>query len=118
MQKWIHATTGNLETDRDAYFAGLRSFLIRQAFNLREGQRRKDWYLSPRLRGEEPIEGPLKGRICDIDKLGDNFFEALGCDIETGVPLPELFDLVEGLDFVKNDLYPPAGDDAPQEAES
>lgn len=106
MQKWIHACTGLLESDRDAYYTGIRSFLIRQAFNLREGQRRKDWYLSPRLRGEEPIEGPLKGNKCDVDKLGDNFFEALGCDIDTGVPLPQLFDLVEGLDFVKNDLYP------------
>lgn len=106
MQKWIHACTGNLETEREEYYAGVRSFLIRQAFNLREGQRRKDWYLSPRLRGEEPITGPLAGRKCDIDKLGDNFFEALGCDIDTGVPLPELFDLVEGLDFVKEDLYP------------
>ncbi len=107
MQKWIHAATGNLETERDYYITGLRSFLIRQAFNLREGQRRKDWYLSPRLRGEEPIEGPLKGRKCDVDKLGDNFFEALGCDIETGVPLPQVYDLVGSLDFVKNDLYPP-----------
>ncbi|MDO5138423.1 MAG: aldehyde ferredoxin oxidoreductase C-terminal domain-containing protein, partial [Oscillospiraceae bacterium] len=94
MQKWIYAATGLLGDERSYYFAGLRSFLIRQAFNLREGQRRKDWYLTPRLRGEEPIEGPLKGRKCDVDKLGDNFFEALGCDIDTGVPLPQLYDLV------------------------
>ena len=110
MQKWIHACTGNLGTARDAYYAGIRSFLIRQAFNLREGQRRKDWYLSPRLRGEEPMEGPLEGRRCDVDKLGDNFFEALGCDVDTGVPLPALLDLVEGLDFVRADLYPPKED--------
>ena len=106
MQKWIYAATGFLGDERSYYFAGLRSFLIRQAFNLREGQRRKDWYLSPRLRGEEPIGGPLKGRKCDVDKLGDNFFEALGCDIDTGIPLPQLYDLVKGLDFVKADLYP------------
>ena len=105
MQKWIYAVSGLLGTEREAYFTGMRSFLIRQAFNLREGQRRKDWYLSPRLRGEEPIGGPLKGRKCDVDKLGDNFFEALGCDLETGVPLPQVYDLVEGLDFVKEDLY-------------
>ncbi len=109
MQKWIHAATGFLGTEEEYYIAGMRSFLIRQAFNLREGQRRKDWYLSPRLRGEEPIEGPLKGRICDIDKLGDNFFEALGADLETGVPRPEVYDMVGGLDFVKNDLYPSEG---------
>ena len=114
MQKWIHACTGLIESDREAYYTGIRSFLIRQAFNLREGQRRKDWYLSPRLRGEEPMEGPLKGRKCDVEKLGDNFFEALGCDIDTGVPLPELLDLVEGLEFVKKDLYPDP-EEAPQE---
>ena len=37
-------------------------------------------------------------------------------DIDTGVPLPELFDLVEGLEFVKKDLYPDpeeAGRDRP-----
>ena len=106
MQKWIHAATGNLGTTREYYYSGLRSFLIRQAFNLREGQRRKDWYLSPRLRGEEPMEGPLKGRKCDVEKLGDNFFAALGADLDTGVPLPQVYDLVGGLDFVKNDLYP------------
>lgn len=110
MQKWIHAGTGFLDNEREAYDAGIRSFLIRQAFNLREGQRRKDWYLSPRLRGEEAMEGPLKGRKCDVDKLGDNFFEALGCDVDTGVPQPELLDLVGHLDFVKQDLYPQNGD--------
>lgn len=106
MQKWIYAATGLLKTEREAFFSGIRSFLIRQAFNLREGQRRKDWYLSPRLRGEEPMEGALQGRKCDVEKLGDNFFEALGCDPDTGVPLPEVLDLVEGLTFVKEDLYP------------
>ena len=103
---YINAATGFNYTKQEFYFLGIRSFFMRQAFNLREGQRRKDWTVSPRLIGNPPLkEGANEGRTNNIKKLGDNFYEALGCDKKTGVPLKQALELTGGLEMVIQDLY-------------
>jgi aldehyde:ferredoxin oxidoreductase len=85
----------------------LRSFTIRDAFNKREGLRRKDFDISPRNVGKPPLEkGPLAGITVDNEKLGDNFYAAMGWDIETGMPSKEFLENIGGLECVIEDLYP------------
>jgi aldehyde:ferredoxin oxidoreductase len=80
---------------------------IRDAFNLREGFRRKDFKISNRLVGKPPMEkGPLAGITVDNELMADNFYRAMGWDVETGVPSKEFLEEVGGLECVINDLYP------------
>jgi len=103
----LDAVTGHQYTEEELNNIGLRSFTIRSAFNLREGMRRKDCTISDRLIGKPPLAGgPLSGVTIDIEKLGDNLYEALGWDIETGVPTKEFLEQVGGLEAVIRDLYP------------
>jgi aldehyde:ferredoxin oxidoreductase len=102
----INAVTGFDYSEEDSVNLGKRSFIMRHAFNLREGLRRKDWTLSDRARGLPPLEaGPLEGVTIDDDLLANNFFETFGFD-QDSVPLQETLDQVGGLDAVKRDLYP------------
>ena len=79
--------------------------MIRHAFNLREGFRRKDAHLSDRMLGIPPLkEGPLAGITVDVETMADNFFSRMGCDAE-GVPSREALEQLGGLDCVIADLY-------------
>ncbi|MBQ9814968.1 MAG: hypothetical protein IJM53_04665 [Lachnospiraceae bacterium] len=104
--EYINAVTGFGYDAQSYYFLGVRSWLMRQAFNIREGQRRKDWTISGRLVGKPPMsEGVNKGRISNAKKMGDNFFNAMGCNLKTGVPTMGMLQLTGGLDMVIRDLY-------------
>ena len=86
---------------------GYRAFTIRQAFNLREGFRRKDFTISDRAVGKPPLEsGPLTGITIDSKKMGDNFYGALGWNVEEAIPTKAFLEKVGGLECVLNDLYP------------
>ena len=105
--KYLDAVSGHQYTREEIDNLGLRSFAIRSAFNLREGKRRKDYTISDRNVGKPPLSGgPLKGITVDNEKLGDNFFEAMGWDVGTGVPTLEFLEKVGGLEAVIRDLYP------------
>jgi len=105
---YLNAVTGFNYTQEDFNKTGVRSFLIRQAFNQREGFRREDTTISDRMVVKPPLtEGPLAGVTMDVEKMGDNFFRAMGCDMH-GVPTIETLDIVGGLELVKRDLYPEA----------
>jgi aldehyde:ferredoxin oxidoreductase len=86
----------------DYHHLGQRIFTIRQAFNLREGLRRKDFKLTKRMLGGLTA-GPLEGVTVDNELLTDNLYNALGWDMD-GVPSKEALELLGGLDFVKDDL--------------
>jgi len=102
----INAITGFNYSEEDRRKLGLRIFIIRHAFNLREGFRRKDWTLSDRIIGVPPMtEGPNTGRTIDTKKLADNFFELLGFD-QDAVPLKKTLEEIGGLENVIKDLYP------------
>ena len=105
--QYMNAVTGYDFTEEDFNNIGLRSFAIRSAFNLREGMRRKDYSISDRNIGIPPMDkGPLKGVTIPTKKLADSFYEAMGWDVETGVPTKEFLESVGGLEVVIKDLYP------------
>ena len=104
---YMNAVTGNNYSEEDFDNIGLRSFAIRQAFNLREGIGRKNYTISDRNIGKPPMtRGPLKGVTIESDKLADNLYEALGWYVETGIPTREFLEKTGGLDAVIRDLYP------------
>ena len=104
--EYINAVTGFDFSKEDFTNLALRGFTIRTAFNIREGLRRKDWTIDGRNVGKPPLEsGPLEGVTVDNEKLGDNFFEALGWDVETAVPSKDFLEDLGGLDCVIADCY-------------
>ncbi len=106
MLKYLNAITGFDYGEEDFRNAGLRSFAMRYAFNIREGFRRKDYKISGRIVGKPPLrEGPLAAVTVDNEKLADNFFAALGWDIAEGVPSRDWLERLGGLDNVVRDLY-------------
>ena len=111
----INAVTGFNYSMEEIRKVGLRSFNIRQAFNLREGKRRKDFTLSKRMYDTNPPDdGPLAGIRVNHELLADNLFNAIGWDMDC-VPLKEALEALGGLEHVIADLYPPP---APAEAEA
>ena len=105
--KMVEAITGNSYTEEQLTQFAYRSFTLRHAFNLREGYRRKDFKISGRAVGKPPLKaGPLKDVTVDNEKLGDNFYDYLGWDIESAVPPKEFLEGLGGLDVVIADLYP------------
>ncbi len=102
---YLNAATGFNFDQEEFNRTGIRSFMIRHAFNLREGFRREDTTISDRMIGVPPMkEGPLAGVVVQVEKMGDNFFGAIGCD-EHGVPSKEALEKLGGLDAVISDIY-------------
>ncbi|MBR5260743.1 MAG: hypothetical protein IKV47_01090, partial [Oscillospiraceae bacterium] len=103
---YLNAATGFGFDQEEFNRTGIRSFMIRHVFNLREGFRREDTTLSDRMIGIPPLkEGPLSGITLDVEKMGDNFFGALECD-EHGVPSREYLEKLGGMELAIADLYP------------
>jgi len=103
----LNAITGFAYDEHSKANLGVRSYTIRHAFNLREGMRRKDFDISPRMIGKPPMEeGANAGVTVDVEKLADSFFQALHWHVETAVPTKEALAAVGGLEQVANDLYP------------
>jgi len=104
--EYIAATTGMNFDQQAAFNAGLRIFMMRYAFNLREGIKPKDMTISKRAIGDPPLEaGPLKGYSVDVDKLGRNFFKEAGIDFDTGLPDKAVLERLGHLDEVIKDIY-------------
>jgi aldehyde:ferredoxin oxidoreductase len=101
----LNASTGHGYDDAEFEESGLRCFAIRHAFNLREGFRREDTHLDERMLGNPPLtEGPLAGVTIDVEKMGDNFFDAMGY-YRDGVPKQETLERLGGMDDIIFDLY-------------
>ena len=108
MLDYFNAATGFDFTPEEFHTAGMRSFMMRHAFNLREGFRREDTTISDRMVGKPPLtEGPLAGVTMDVEKMGDNFYAAIGCDAH-GVPAKATLEALGGMEAVIRDLYPEA----------
>lgn len=102
----VAAATGFTYTDEEYTNLGLRMYLIRHAFNLREGMARKDFTLSKRYtQSPPPVDGPNKDANVDVERLADAFFDAMHMDRETLAPSRELLDYLGGLEAVAADLY-------------
>jgi aldehyde:ferredoxin oxidoreductase len=66
--------------------AGERIYNLERLFNMREGLQRKDDYLPERFIKEPVPDGASKGQIFEMDRLLDDYYQARGWDIKTGVP--------------------------------
>ena len=102
---YLNAASGFNFDQEEFNRTGLRSFMIRHAFNLREGFRRKDTSISDRMIGVPPLkEGPLAGIVVKVEEMGDNFFNAIGCDMDS-VPYKETLEKLGSMEKVIADLY-------------
>ena len=105
--KYLNSICGFGYTEEEGETLGKRLFAMRHAFNLREGFRRCDATLSPRMEGKPPLtEGPLAGVTVDTERLADNFYNALHWDPETGMIPREVLEGYGGMDAVITALYP------------
>ena len=103
----LNAVLGFGYTPEDILNLGLRAWMLRWCFNLREGIFRKDYTMSDRMQGIPPLEeGPLAGVTVDVEHVADNFFQRMGCDLETGIPSREKLEELGGLECAIADLYP------------
>lgn len=102
----IAAITGFEFGPEKAFETGHRIYLMRHAFNLREGLKPADFNLARRSVGKPPLTaGPLEGITVDEELLAKNFFEAAGIDFETGKPYQETLEKLGSLDEIIEDLY-------------
>ena len=102
----INAITGFQYNRADYHNLGMRTFTMRMAFNIREGKRRGDYDISPRMTGHPPLTaGPLAGVTVDNEALGDAFFTAMGYT-KDGVPTWDALDLMGGMEFLMKELSP------------
>ena len=109
----LSAATGIEFSPEDLKEIADRIYNLEMAFNVRLGLSRKDDTL-PKKFFKEPVEsGPLKGKIIekgDFDKMLDQYYEARGWDIKTGIPCKstlEKLDLKDvAADLKKRGLLP------------
>ncbi|MBR2578235.1 MAG: aldehyde ferredoxin oxidoreductase family protein [Erysipelotrichaceae bacterium] len=105
-QHLIEAATGFSWTPEEFKTLGLRMFVMRHAFNLREGMDRDDFTLSKRyVEADPPFDGPIKGVKIPAEEMADKFFEAMHFDKQTLIPEKEFLEELGGLDIVIDDLY-------------
>lgn len=104
--EYLTAVTGVEYTAEELEKIGERIACIRQAFNLREGLRPKDFRLPGRVIGDPPLDrGPLAGITLDMDTAVRDHFVGLGWDPETGLPHRDRLVELGGFEDVVADLY-------------
>ena len=78
---------------------------MRNAFNVREGWKRGDFEVTPRLLHlDEDAGGSIAGVTIDIDPFIDAFYEAIGCNLD-GKPYKDVLEWIGDMDEVIKDLY-------------
>lgn len=94
--EWLNAATG-WGVDQAGFFQiGKRIQVLRHAFNAKHGLP-PQFTLPARERGDPPQPtGPVANRTLDMDAMAKTYFEFLGIDPLTGLPLPKT---VEELDL-------------------
>jgi aldehyde:ferredoxin oxidoreductase len=102
----LAAATGWSVTLAELYRCGDRIYNIEKAFNVREGLTRKDDLPPRRFITEKASGGPINGLRIDersFNKLLEEYYEARGWNIETGIPTREKLEEVE-LKYIADDL--------------
>ena len=86
--EWLNAATGWNLSNEDYLIIGERIQQVRHSFNVREGINEFfDFRPHPRIIGDPPQEtGPSKNVTLDIDTLGMSYYEAMGWDLDSGLP--------------------------------
>ena len=106
LSAFISAATGWKFGMGDVIKTGARISAIRQAFNVREGIKPRDFMVSSgRVMGNPPLgSGPTANVTVDIDVIMAQFFKDMDWDIETGRPSVQKLQSL-GLDDVAKDLW-------------
>ncbi len=78
-----------LGDERRLRIAGERIYMLRRAFNAREGVGRSQDTLNPRFTEEPMPEGPGRGQVVELDVMLPEYYEYRGLDLETGWPKRE-----------------------------
>lgn len=87
--KWLNAATGWNMSEAEFFRVGWRIQVLRHAFNARQGLPPR-FPLPDRELGIPPQkEGPVAGITLDIEAMASGYFQSLGLDPLTGLPLPE-----------------------------
>ncbi len=88
--EWVNAATGWGFTEEDYLALGERVEQLRHAFNVREGLNpARDFRPHHRITGHPPLEkGPARGVSLSSHAMAQPFYDALGWDMETGMPDP------------------------------
>jgi aldehyde:ferredoxin oxidoreductase len=96
----LTAATGVAEFSDVGYLiqTGERIYNIERAFNARDGFGRKDDYAPERFIKEPVTNGPSQGQVFENDALLDDYYQARGWDVKTGVPTQ---DKLKGLGLKK-----------------
>ncbi len=88
--RWVtaffNAVTGLDWSEDELMRAGERIVNVERLFNLRQGLTRADDTLSARFLREPLPNGPMKGHMLDLEPMLDEYYEARGWDVATGVP--------------------------------
>ena len=82
----VSSLCGETWTKEDLDSAAVRIMCQERVFNMREGLTRKDDTLPPRLLNEPKPDGPTKGATIPLEALKDQFYQAVGWDLQTGNP--------------------------------
>jgi aldehyde:ferredoxin oxidoreductase len=86
---WLNAATGWGIDETEFFQIGRRIQVARHLFNARHGLP-PQFDLPARERGEPPqTDGPVAGVTLDPQAMAAGYFETLGIDPKTGLPLPE-----------------------------
>jgi aldehyde:ferredoxin oxidoreductase len=94
--EWLNAATGWGVDETEFFKIGKRIQVLRHAFNAKHGLP-PQFTLPARERGEPPqAAGPVANRTLDMESMSKTYFEFLGIDPQTGLPLPET---VQALDL-------------------
>ncbi|MBW2285734.1 MAG: aldehyde ferredoxin oxidoreductase family protein [Deltaproteobacteria bacterium] len=103
--QWFNAATGWDFSDEDYLTLGERVEQLRHAFNVREGLNPvRDFRPHARITGSPPLDkGPARGVSLPPDAMAQPFYDALGWDMETGMPDPKRMESL-GLDDVMETL--------------
>ena len=97
--KALSAAVGFEMSDDQLMTAGERICNLERGFNVREGASRKDDTL-PRRFLEEPLQnGGSQGHVVPLEEMLDDYYEARGWDVETGIPTRDKLEEL-GLDDV------------------
>ena len=87
--EWLNAATGWGVDETEFFRIGKRIQVLRHVFNARHGLPAQ-FTLPARERGDPPQPvGPVANRTLDMESMARAYFEFLGIDPQTGLPLPE-----------------------------
>ena len=87
--EWLNAATGWGVDEAEFYSIGKRIQIMRHTFNAKHGLPAQ-FPLPKRELGDPPQTiGPVKNRSLDMEAMAKNYFEFLGIDSHTGLPMPE-----------------------------